>query len=106
MGNEFKADRTVTLPSGAIAAIRDGTGMDLKHAQRAIGRDADPTALIYSLIAELVQIDGKAIVYEDVLAMKLRDVFALQKEVVGSNFAPPPPEPSPASSDSDSGLPN
>ena len=93
--------RSFELPSGASAEVRKGTGRDLMRAQRAtVGGDA--TAVVFALIAELSEIDGRRIVYEDVLAMDLADVIALQAEVVGENFPLPPPQASLASSDSDS----
>jgi hypothetical protein len=92
--------KTITLPLGGIATIREGRGLDLMHAQRAVNGNPDAMALIFSLIAELVQIDGHPVVYEDVLAMKLQDVIAIQAEVVGVNFQLPPPPTSPDSSSS------
>jgi hypothetical protein len=101
-----QSERTVTLPSGRSAAIRRGIGRDLMRAQRA-ARSSEPAAIVFALVAELVRIDGKPMVYEDVLAMDLADVLVLQEEVVGENFqeaAFPPPPPSPASSSSVSVL--
>jgi hypothetical protein len=92
--------RTLMLPSGKTAAIRKGVGRDLMRAQRAVGTATDPSAVVFALIAELTQIDGSRIVYEDVLAMDLADVLALQGEVAGANFQLPPPPPSPPSSTS------
>jgi hypothetical protein len=82
-------NRTITLPSGAIAAIRCARGRDLMRAQRA-ATGGDPTAVVFALIAELSEIDGRRIVFEDVMAMDLGDVLALQTEVVGENFEFPP----------------
>ncbi len=96
------AVRTIALPSGASAAVRKGCGRDLMRAQR-VTEGGDATAVVFALIAELAEIDGKPITYEDVLAMDLDDVLALQGEVVGENFRFPPQGPSPDSSDSDSG---
>ena len=98
----FQSERTLTLPSGRSAAIRRGLGRDLMRAQRA-ARSNEPAAIVFALVAELVRIDGKPIVYEDVLAMDLVDALVLQDEVVGGNFpeaAFPPPPSSPASSSS------
>ena len=67
---------------------------DLMRAQRVAGASSDPTGVVFALIAELVEIDGARIVYEDLLAMDLNDVLALQAEVVGANFQDPPPAPS------------
>jgi hypothetical protein len=85
--------RSVALPSGKTAAIRRGKGRDLMRAQRAVAGNPDPTAVVFALIAELTQIDGAPIIYEDVIEMDLGDVLVLQAEVTGANF----PEPAPAS---------
>jgi hypothetical protein len=85
--------RSITLPSGKTAALRRGKGRDLMRAQRAVAGNPDPTAVVFALIAELAQIEGASIVYEDVSEMDLGDVLVLQAEVTGANF----PEPAPAS---------
>ena len=96
------ASKTITLPSGATAEVRKGRGKDLMRAHRAVRGNDDPMAISFALIAELANIDGKAIVYEDVLEMDLADVLALQTEIIGSDFQLPPLPSSPASSTSDS----
>jgi hypothetical protein len=48
------------------------------RAHRAAGHNPEPTAITFALIAELAQVDGKSIVYEDVLAMDLADVLGLE----------------------------
>src|ERR1700746_2602892 len=83
------------LPPGKTAAIRRGKGRDLMRAQRAVAASPDPTAVVFALIAELAQIDGAPIVYEDVVEMDLGDVLVLQAEVTGANF-PEPAQDSPA----------
>jgi hypothetical protein len=91
--------RTITLPSGKTAALRRGKGRDLMRAQRAVAGNPDPTAVVFALIAELSQIDGAPIVYEDVSEMDLGDVLVLQAEVTGANFPEPAPtSPAPAAS--------
>ena len=65
-------------------------GRDLMRAQRAAA-GGDATAVGFSLLAELAEIDGRRVVYEDVLAMDLAEVSALQSEVIGENFQLPPP---------------
>ena len=98
-----KRDHSIlALPSGRQAAIRKGCGRDLMRAQRVVGVSSDPNAVVFALIAELVEIDGEKIVYEDLLAMDLMDVLALQSEVAGANFQGPPPAPSQPWSTSDS----
>jgi hypothetical protein len=67
-----------------------------------VGVSSDPAAVVFALIAELVEIDGEKIVYEDLLAMDLNDVLALQSEVAGANFQGPPQVLSPPSSTLDS----
>jgi len=84
--------RSVTLPSGKVVAIRRGKGRDLMRAQRAVAGNPDPTAVVFALIAELAQIDGVPIVYEDVAEMDLSDVLVLQTEVTGANFPEPAPD--------------
>lgn len=92
--------RVFDLPSGKQAIVRKGYGRDLMRAQRAAGGD-DPNAVVFALVAELAEIAGRKIVYEDVLAMDLADVLALQAEVIGENFQLPPPPDSRDSSDLD-----
>lgn len=100
--NDRPDPKLLTLPSGRTASIRKGLGRDLMRAQRAAGVSADASAVVFALIAELAEIDGKRIVYEDVLAMDLSDVLVLQAEVAGGNFQDPPPVPSLPSCTSDS----
>jgi hypothetical protein len=99
---EPKDQSLLVLPSGKNAVIRKGFGRDLMRAQRVVGTSSDPTAVVFALIAELVEIDGEKIVYEDLLAMDLNDVLALQSEVAGANFQGPPLAPSQPSFTSDS----
>lgn len=94
--------RTLALPSGRSAAIRKGFGRDLMRAQRVAGPAGDPSAVVFALIAELAEIDGARVLYEDVLGIDLADVLALQAEVAGANFQDPLPAPSRPSSISDS----
>jgi hypothetical protein len=95
LSEQSAQSRSVTLPSGKTAAIRRGKGRDLMRAQRAVASNPDPTAVVFALIAELTQIDGAPVVYEDVVEMDLGDVLALQAEVTGANF-PEPAQDSPA----------
>lgn len=95
--------RSLTLPSGKTATLRKGRGRDLMRAQRAVAGNPDPTAVVFALIAELAQIDGAPIVYEDVLEMDLDDALTLQAEVTGANFHEPAPgSPAPAASQASS----
>ncbi len=98
---EEQAARTIDLPSGARAEVRKGYGRDLMRAQRATA-GGDASAVIFALIAEVARVDGRKIVYEDVLEMDLADVMALQAEVIDENFDRPPQRASQASSNPDS----
>jgi hypothetical protein len=100
MGDEEGA-RAIDLPSGARAEIRKGYGRDLMRAQRAAA-GGDASAVVFALIAEVARVDGRKIVYEDVLEMDLADVMALQAEVIDENFDRPPQRASQASSNPDS----
>jgi len=91
----------IDLPSGSRAQVRKGHGRDLMRAQRAAA-GGDASAVIFALIAELTRVDGRRIVYEEVLEMDLADVMALQAEVIGENFDHPPQRASQASFNLDS----
>ncbi len=93
--------QTIELPSGSRAEVRKGHGRDLMRAQRAAAGE-DASAVIFALIAELTRVDGRRIVYEEVLEMDLADVMALQDEVMGENFDRPPRRASQASFNPDS----
>jgi hypothetical protein len=87
--------KRIKLPSGRSAIIRKGKGRDLMRAHRAAAGNTEPLSLVFALIAELVEIDDKPIVYEDVLEMELDDVLALQDAILsvegaGANFPPTP----------------
>ncbi|MGA2408847.1 MAG: hypothetical protein ABSG46_00460 [Candidatus Binataceae bacterium] len=75
--------KEIRLPSGRTAQVRKGFGRDLMRAHRVAGHNAEPSSITFALIAELVQVDGQAIVFEDVLAMELADVLRLEAEVAG-----------------------
>ena len=76
--------RTVTLPSGRVAAIRKGKGRDLLQAARMAGGAGDGMKLTMAIIAMLTTIDGRAMVIEDVEDLDLIDVMKLMGEVVGN----------------------
>jgi hypothetical protein len=80
--------RTVELPSGKCAEVRKGVGRDLMRAQRAAA-GGDASAVIFALIAELTRVDGRKIVYEEVLEMELADVMAFAGRGDWRKFRPP-----------------
>ncbi len=77
--------KEMTLPSGKIAVIKKGKGNDLLQAQI---KAKIPEEIIYALIAELVEINGQQLVYEDILEMELSDVITLQGEISGKLTLP------------------
>ncbi len=81
--------KTLTLPSGRIAVLRNGKGHDLLQAQMKAKTSEE---LPYALIAELAEIDGQSLVYEDILEMDLSDVVALQGEISGKFLTAKPTE--------------
>jgi len=76
--------RTITLPSGKRAQLRKGKGRDLMRAHRAVAGNSEPMSVSFALIAELAKVDGRALVYEDILEMDLDDVLTLEAEVSGA----------------------
>ncbi|MDD3012619.1 MAG: hypothetical protein PHC34_02825 [Candidatus Gastranaerophilales bacterium] len=72
--------KELTLPSGKTAKFKDGKGRDLLNAQR---KAKTPDEILFALIAEIAEIDGQTVIYEDLLEMDLEDVLALQAEISG-----------------------
>ena len=72
--------KKITLPSGKTATLRKGRGFDLLQAQQKAKTSEE---IPYALIAELAEIDGQQLVYEDILELDLEDVIALQAEISG-----------------------
>lgn len=79
--------KNLILPSGKTATIRQGKGYDLLQAQM---KAKNSEEIPYALIAELVEINGTPLVYEDILDMDLEDVIALQGEISGKLLATKP----------------
>ena len=72
--------KEIALSDGKIAVIKDGKGRDLLNAQKkAKSSDEIP----YALIAELTEIDGNYLVYEDILELPIEDVILLQEAIGG-----------------------
>ena len=72
--------KTITLPSGKVATIHKGVGFDLLQAQT---KAKTPEEIPYALIAELCEIDGNFLVYEDILELPIEDVITLQAAISG-----------------------
>src|SRR5574344_1298809 len=74
------ANTELTLPSGKNVKLALGKGYHLLNAQRKAKTSEEIT---FALIAELAEIDGQSVVYEDLLEFDLEDVLALQAEISG-----------------------
>ena len=74
------ANTELTLPSGKKVKLAPGKGYHLLNAQRKAKTSEEIT---FALIAELAEIDGQSVVYEDLLEYDLEDVLALQAEISG-----------------------
>lgn len=72
------AIKAVTLPSGAEAIFYRRKGRALVAAQRAAAGDASRMA--FALLAEIVEIDGKKPLMEEIEGLDLFDVLKLQEE--------------------------
>ncbi|MBI3584196.1 MAG: phage tail assembly protein [Nitrospinae bacterium] len=77
---ESNESKEIVLPSGKKATLRKGKGRDLFNAQR---KAKDPAEMQWALLSELVEIDGKKVVFEDLLEMDLPDVYMLNIEIAG-----------------------
>ena len=78
----------IKLSSGRTAMVRKGLRARLMRLHRVAGHNPEPTAVTFALIAELAQVDGKPIVYEDVLAINIGDVLRLEAEIVRGSKRP------------------
>jgi hypothetical protein len=74
--------RTIELPSGRHATLRAATVRDLLQAHRSTGFSNEPMIIATALIAEVVMIDDKPVVYEDILELSAEDGLVLQAEVM------------------------
>lgn len=72
--------KEITLSDGKIAIIKDGKGRDLLNAQK---KAKSSDEIRYALIAELTEIDGNYLVYEDILELPIADVIQLQEAIGG-----------------------
>jgi hypothetical protein len=93
--------KTITLPSGRSASLREAKVRDLLQAHRTAGFSSEPMIIATALIAEVVVLDGKRVVYEDVLELSAEDGLVLQSVVMEGerteNFPAAPGVPNEAS---------
>ena len=72
--------KEIKLSDGKLAVIKDGKGLDLLNAQK---KAKTSDEIPYALIAELTEIDGNYLVYEDILELPIEDVILLQEAIGG-----------------------
>ena len=72
--------KEIKLSDGKLAVIKDGKGLDLLNAQK---KAKTSDEIPYALIAELTEIDGNYLVYEDILELLIDDVILLQEAIGG-----------------------
>ena len=72
--------KAIKLSDGKLAVIKDGKGLDLLNAQK---KAKTSDEIPYALIAELTEIDGNYLVYEDILELPIEDVILLQEAIGG-----------------------
>ena len=72
--------KEIKLSDGKLAVIKDGKGLDLLNAQK---KAKTSDEIPYALIAELTEIEGNYLVYEDILELPIEDVILLQEAIGG-----------------------
>ena len=76
--------RNITLESGMAASqTRPLKGRDAVAAHRVVGKDGSDIEKGCALIAQVLQINGKAVVMEDLLDLDLDDLLVLTEAVTG-----------------------
>jgi hypothetical protein len=73
---------SITLPSGRTAVIRKAKVRDLLQAHRVVGFSDEPMAIAMGLVAQVVLIDGKSLLFEDVMDLPAEDGLALNAAVL------------------------
>lgn len=77
--------KEINLPSGKVARIAEPfKGKHIRKAQ--LVASGDSSKMLFSIIAQLVEFDGKRIVMEDLDEMPGADVFALMGHFGEANF--------------------
>jgi hypothetical protein len=90
MESETNAIKELTLSDGRKAVIKAGKGRDLLNAQR---KAKSSEEVMWSLLGELLEVDGKKIPFEDLLEMPLGDIMALMAELSDGFANLPFPQP-------------
>ena len=80
--------QTFTLPSGKTAELLPGKGKHAIEAQKVSGDESKK--YLPALMAQLVKVDGKALLMEDFLEMALPDYMSIMTKVSEENFISAP----------------
>lgn len=75
--------KTITLPSGKTAEVKDFKGKHIREAQKVAGTETEK--YLFALIAATTTIDEKSIVMEDLDDMEGFDVLELMKAFGSGN---------------------
>lgn len=93
--------KTVTLSDGRIASVRRAKNRDLIRAADQIGESKNRYKFMCAMLAQIIELDGHPVVFEDVLDLYASDSDRLS-EAAGSDFLSSTAAPSPSSSNGDS----
>ena len=81
--------KELMLPSSGRKAVlgRKLKAKDAMAARRIVGKDRvdDPMAMLLASIAPVLELDGKAVVFEDLVELDIEDVNALSEAVSEKN---------------------
>lgn len=94
--------KQVTLSDGKVATIRRPKGRDLIRAHDAAGDGANRFKFTCAMLAQIVTLDGRACVFEDVQELYASDIDRLAGEASGDFLSSGAPSSS-SSSSTDSG---
>lgn len=78
--------KQIVLSDGRVAVMRRPRGKDLIAANRVSPKIGDPFSFTYALLAQVVMIDGKPVVAEDIAQMYASDTDLLAAEANKSDF--------------------
>ena len=77
--------KEINLPSGKVATILPGKGLHSRNAVKII--NGDMSQYLNALMYQLVLIDGKTIVMEELDEMDIKDYNKLMAEFSNENFS-------------------
>lgn len=80
-----QSKRTIELPSGRRVVLRPAKVRDLLQAHRVTGFSSEPMIVALALAAEVLLLDDKPVVYEELLELSAEDGLVLQAEVMNGD---------------------